>query len=255
MSSFNSSGADTPSGIGGWPPHVKHARGNRRLYTRHTFSFIQLWQISWGCDSQRCTFLFKFQLSTLVHNQRGNIMRTKSLQECVDLLHAVILQIRHRLCSLSLMKQFSWWKRPHAERDLSGGLHCIALYQPLRGFYCDLHINEHLSVCSRYHLSWEQCSFSVSKTDLCDKHVKLAILHSKASFKHVTVYVCVCVCMWVFCTHLVQASFLALNPDRWMVAGELKGTSQRWLATHSLIQASFLVCMYVREWLCECVCL
>lgn len=33
------------------------------------------------------------------------------------------------------------------------GLHCVALYQPLRGFYCDLHINEHLSVCSRYHFS------------------------------------------------------------------------------------------------------
>lgn len=28
-------------------------------------------------------------------------------------------------CSPSLMKQFSWWRQPHAEKDLSGGLHCI----------------------------------------------------------------------------------------------------------------------------------
>lgn len=45
--------------------------------------------------------------------------------------------------ALSLTKQFSWWKPHHAERDLSGGLDCIAPYRPLRGFYCDLHINEH----------------------------------------------------------------------------------------------------------------
>lgn len=40
-------------------------------------------------------------------------------------------------------------REPHAEPDLSGGLHCIALYHPLRSFYCDPFINEYLSVCSR----------------------------------------------------------------------------------------------------------
>lgn len=147
------------------------------------------------------------------------------------------------------MKQFSWWKQPHAEGDLSGGLHCIALYQPLRGFYCDLHVNEHLSVCSRYHFSRGQCSFSVSKTDLSDKRVKLSILCSKASFTHVTVFASV----WVFSHTWCRQALWPWAQDRWMVAGELKGDSQRWMATHSPVQASFFV-VCVCACVCVCVC-
>lgn len=45
--------------------------------------------------------VFKFQLSPLISNERGAVMKTKSLKECVDLLRAVILQIRSRLLSES----------------------------------------------------------------------------------------------------------------------------------------------------------
>lgn len=60
------------------------------------------------------------------------------------------------------------------------GLHCIALYQPLRGFYCDLHINERLSVCSRYHFSsGEGCSSLCSpEADLRDTRLKRTVLRA-----------------------------------------------------------------------------
>ena len=43
----------------------------------------------------------------------------------------------------------------------------------------------------------------------------------------VTVCECVCVCVCVCLSHLVQASSLALCPDRCEVSGELKDVSQR----------------------------
>lgn len=71
------------------------------------------------------------------------------------------------------------------------GLDCIAPYQPLRGFYCDLHINEHLSVCSRERFGWEQCSFSAARAYLSNKHVKHAGLCSKGS-QHMALRVGMC---------------------------------------------------------------
>lgn len=121
----------------------------------------------------------------------------------------------------------------------------MALYQPLRGFCCDLHINEHLSVCSRYHFSRGQRSFRVFKDLISAINVcKHSILCSEAFFAHVTVYACkyVCFFVWVF-SHKKLCS-LALCPNRWTVAGEVKGRSQRWLTTRSPVQASFLhVCV------------
>lgn len=82
--------------------------------------------------------------------------KIKSLKECENLLHAVILQIRSRLLSESDEIIHPMEPPPSLPTRLSPmlrGIYCIALYLPLRGFYCDLHINEHLSVCSRYHFS------------------------------------------------------------------------------------------------------
>lgn len=75
---------------------------------------------------------------------------------------ALILQDKTPVSSL-----WAWWNNladgsgPMLRRISAVGLHCIALYQPLRGFYCDLHINERLSVCSRYHFSSGRLFLSV----------------------------------------------------------------------------------------------
>lgn len=131
--------------------------------------------------------------------------------------------------SLSRMKQFSWWKPPHAERDLARRLHCMALYQPLRGFYCDLHINEHLSVCSREHFG--KVPFQKLILDVKRSAVWAAlVMHARRR-----TYV-----VWVYLTHLMTANSLDPRPDWWVVAGKVEGDSRRWLATHKPAHASFV---------------
>lgn len=122
------------------------------------------------------TVMFKFLFGSLIHNRH----KDKILKECTDLLRVLILQISSSLLQV-------WWNnladgnRTMLRGISVGGLDCIAPYRPLRGFYCDLHINEHLSVCSRERLDWEQRSFSAAKAYLCNKHVKHAGLCSKGS--------------------------------------------------------------------------
>lgn len=156
MSSFIGCGADTPPGSGGWPPHVQHAGGNGRL-SIHIWHLQ--WQISWAVikiDAQPY-FLFQCSAWILAHNQN----RRRHEDRIPERMHAGCNSPDKKLFALRV-----WWNNLADRKSpmLSGisvvGSHCIALYQPLRGFYCDLHINEYLSVCSHYHLWAGQCSFS-----------------------------------------------------------------------------------------------